>query len=93
MPVVILGTEMERGPLRWRAKTSGLQGEGPADKTLVIELNGNLSRLAGLHGNTLNVAELRQDCILTRQDWIPTEGIFPCSVRLGGTSSVVVVFN
>lgn len=36
MPAVILGTEVERGPARWRAQTSGFDAEGPADRTLVI---------------------------------------------------------
>jgi hypothetical protein len=90
MPVVILGTEMERGQPKWRARTSGLEGEGPVDKTLIIEFTGNLNKLPGFNGRSLNMAELRQDCVLVRQDWIPAEGIFPCSVRVGTTSSVVV---
>lgn len=90
MPAVILGTEVERGPARWRAQTSGFDAEGPADRTLVIQFNGNRTKIPGFDGRSLNIAELREVCTWARQDWIPAEGIFQCSV---GPTSITVKFG
>ena len=92
MPAVILGTQMERGPIKWRAVTSGLDGAGPGDKTLVIKFDGDLAALAGFDGRSLDIAEFRQSCSLAKQDWIPLDGIFPCTTSLGAASSISVAF-
>ena len=92
MPVVITGTEVERGPHRWRARTSGLDGDGPEDKVLVIEFSGNLATLPGLRGHRLDISELRQGCSLVNQAWIPATGSFPCQVQRGMTHVIIVSF-
>ena len=92
MPAVILGTQMERGPVKWRVVTSGLEDAGPGDKTLVIQFDGELAALDGFSGHSLDIAEFRQSCSLARQDWIPAEGVYPCATRLGSTHSVSVTF-
>ena len=92
MPAVILGTQMERGPIKWRAVTSGLDGSGPNDKTLVIQFDGDPAALAGFTGRSLDIAEFRQSCSLAKQGWIPLEGIFPCAMTLGATPTVSVTF-
>lgn len=93
MPVVILGTQMERGPVRWSVVTSGLEGVGPADKTLVIKFQGNPAELAGFNGNELNIADFRQNCSLAKQDWIPEEGVFRCSLSVGMPPYITVSFK
>lgn len=89
MAAIIVGTEAERGPTRWRVQTSGFNQEGPLDKTLVIKFNSILTNLPGFDGRLLNIAELREACIWARQDWIPAEGNFQCSVSHG---SITVIF-
>lgn len=90
MPVVIEGTLMERGPIRWRAVTSGLQGAGPADKTLVIR--SDTAALPGLHGTMLNIAEFREGCSMSRQEWVPAEGKYQCKVVPGTQFQITVSF-
>lgn len=90
MPAEILGTEVERGPARWRAQTSGFDAEGPDDKTLVISFNGNRAKIPGFDGRSLNIAELREACTWARLDWIPATGIFRCSV---GLRSITIAFS
>jgi hypothetical protein len=92
MPAVILGTQMERGSIKWRAITSGLEGSGPADKTLVIKFDGDPSALPGFDGSSLDIAMLRQTCSLVEQEWIPAEGVFQCSIILGAPPSIAVSF-
>lgn len=93
MPVVIFGTEMERGSIKWRAVTTGLEGDGPTDKTLAIKFVGDLARISGLNGQFLSIAEFRQTCSLAIQDWIPSEGIFQCSLTAGMTNLITVRFS
>lgn len=94
MPAIILGTQMGSSrAIKWRPVTTGLQGSGPADRTLVIKFQGNPAALYGFDGRSLHVAEFRQFCELAKQDWIPLEGSFPCSVNFGNPTLITVAFG
>lgn len=80
MPAVLIATQMERG-FKWRPKFTGIDGDGPADRTLVIELDGHPRDLPGLRGSTLDIAVLAAETTLVRQTWIPPTGEYPCEVR------------
>jgi len=93
MSAAILGTQMESGHIKWRAKTSNLKGAGPEDSILVVEFQGDPTALPGFDGNGLDIAELREACSLVQQDWIPHKGVFQCTVGVGMPMSVTVAFD
>lgn len=69
--------------MKWRALTANISGDGPADRILVIQFDGDLRVLSGFDGQMLDVARLAEDCPLLKQQWIPAIGVFPCSVSPG----------
>ena len=91
MPVVILGTQMGRG-VKWRPLTTGLDGQGPADATLVIKFDGDPRELPGFDGRTLDIALFREACSLAEQSWIPESGVFQCTIVVGFPPAIQVRF-
>ena len=82
MPAIIIGTQMETGPLTWRHGFS-VPEEGPADKLLVIEFHGDPWAIPGFKGDVLDISELRAACPLAVKDWIPLQGNLKCKAQLG----------
>lgn len=90
MPAVLIATQMGRG-FKWRPKFTGFDGDGPPDRTLVIELDGHPRDLPGLKGSTLDIAILAAETTLVRQSWIPTTGEYRCEVRPTASGAQIIV--
>lgn len=82
MPAIIIGTQMEKGPTKWRHGVS-LPEEGPADGLLVIEFHGDPWAIPGFKGDVLDIAALRDACPLAATNWIPLQGDLKCKAQLG----------
>lgn len=92
MPAVIFVTEMERGLLKAALQRGELQGEGPTDRTLVIEYDGDPKRMPGLHDFRLDIGQFAAACPAVRQLWIPQSGSFPARITPGRQIVVTVTF-